>query len=264
MRKQQLVAVIAAIFAYTVWDQLRRSISPWIDSTLTAIGVPHLIVQLILLVLPQVLLLEVVLKLLFLSLTFRSPKFVPAQPEDWKGFNQDKLNDDTSELEKLGFVYLTDYRVLSHRVIARLFAHPQKFCFAELGQHEDFPMFCSISSSLEKQWSVAVTNMPSFAISFAFLWQPRGLIKYFENTSENMMFQALLDLREQVSSDLGLELVQDMRAETYFELERKRTRDRRRSFLYSSVIWRLLKWLWFSLNPQDEYLGAYSKLKGKR
>lgn len=102
MRKQQLVAVIAAIFAYTVWDQLRRSISPWIDSTLTAIGVPHLIVQLILLVLPQVLLLEVVLKLLFLSLTFRSPKFVPAQPEDWKGFNQDKLNDDTSELEKLG------------------------------------------------------------------------------------------------------------------------------------------------------------------
>lgn len=264
MKKTQLAIWIATIFYYIAWDQLRRSISPWIYSNLTAIGIPHLTVQLILLALPIVVLLEVVLKLFFLSLTFRSPKFVPAQPEDWKGFNQDKLNDHTSEFEKLGFVYLTDYTLLSHQCMARLFVHPQKFCFAELGQHEDFPIFCSISCSLEKQWSLAVTNMRPSAISFSFQRQPRGLVKHLENKSENLMFQSLLDFREQASSDLGLKLVQDMRAETYFELERKRTRDRRRSFLYSSVIWRLLKLLWFSLNPQDEYLGAYSKLKGKR
>lgn len=263
MRKTQLVTWIATIFFYIAWNQFGHFISAWIYSNLTAIGIPHPIVQLILLVLPLVLLLEFILKLLLLS-AFRSSKFVPAQPEDWKGFNQDKLNDHTSEFEKLGFVYLTDYTLLSHQCMARLFVHPQKFCFAELGQHEDFPIFCSISCSFEKQWSLAVTNMRPSAISFSFQRQPRGLVKHLENKSENLMFQSLLDLREQVASDLGLELVQDMRAETYFELERKRTRDRRRSFLYSSVIWRLLKLLWFSLNPQDEYLGSYSKHKAKR
>jgi len=59
-------------------------------------------------------------------------KFVSTQAELWQNLNQNELIRYTSELEQLGFVHLTDYTSPSTQGMARLCAHPQKFCFAEV------------------------------------------------------------------------------------------------------------------------------------
>lgn len=266
MSKNKLITWTAFITVFIIWNFRGHSISSLIYLSLTKIGFPVPIVHSILLVLPLILLLEIVTKLLFLQAM--SPlKFVSTQPELWPNLNQDELTHYTSELEQLGFLHLTDYTSPSIQGMARLFAHPQRFCFAEVGQVGNLPMFCSISCRLEKQWVLGVTNISSnpnlSAISYAFLRQPHNLVKRFENASANLLLQSLLDWREQVSSDLGLELVQDVKAETYFEIERSKRIKQRRFLLRKSIIWGLLEMLWFSLNPKSEWLGDYSKFKVK-
>jgi len=126
-------------------------------------------------------------------------------------------------------------------------------------------MFCSISCHLEKQWLLAVVNTSSLsAVSYAFVRQPRNLVKQVMNPSAKLLLQSLLNWREQVASDLDLELMQDVKAETYFEKGRSTRIEQRHSLLRQSIIWGLLEMLLFSLSPKSEWLGDYSKCKGNR
>ncbi|HBE21306.1 MAG TPA: hypothetical protein DEG17_04570 [Cyanobacteria bacterium UBA11149] len=244
MTKNKIVTWTAIIIVFIIWNLFRDSVSFWIYLSLTKIGLPMPIIQLILVVLPPILLLEIIIKLLFWQIAMPPLKFVSTQAESWQNLNQYELACYTSILEELGFVQLTDYTSPSIPGMARLFAHPQRFCFAEVGQVNKLPMFCSISCHLEKDWLLAVTNMSFdrilYAISYAFMRQPRNLVKRFENESVNLLLQSLLDWRTEVSSDLGLELIQDMRAETYFEKERNKRIEQRRSLLRKSITWGLL------------------------
>lgn len=266
MSQSKLVTWTAFITACIFWNHFKSPISSGIYLSLTKIGLPIFIVQLILLALPHVLLLEIGVKLLILQTAIPSVKFVPTQAESWQHLNHKELARYTFELEQLGFVQLTDYTSPSIQGMARLFAHPQKFCFAEVGQVINAPMFCSMSCHLEKHWLLAVTNMSLHlsAVSYAFLRRPRNLVKQFENSSVNVMLQSLLDWREQVTSDLNLAIIQDIRAETYFEKQRSTRIEQRRSLLRKSIIWGLLEISWFSLNPQSEWWGDYSKFKVQR
>ena len=266
MSKNKIITWTTLVVPVIAWIFFEPYVSSWIYYSLTNIGVPVPIVRLIWMTFPiivlWVLLCEVATKfLLWKALT--PWKYISTQTEAWPELDQDELSRYTSELERLGFVRLTDYTFPSSKSMARLFAHPEKFCFAEVGQFSKFPMFCSISCALEKHWVLGVTNMsPSLtmsAISYAFLRQPRLLIKKIANGNVNLMLDSLLDWRDRVSNDLGLDLIQDMNAETYFNRDRNIAISRRRSLLSKSIIWGLLEMLWFYLNPKSEWLGDYSK-----
>jgi hypothetical protein len=126
-------------------------------------------------------------------------------------------------------------------------------------------MVCSISCLMEKNWSLAVVNRSVLSsISYAFFRHPRKLFKKIENVPVNILFQSLLEWREQVCSDLNLELIQDVRSETYFEKQHSNRIDRKNTLLRRSVILALLEIFRFSLNPKSEWLGDYEKLKLNR
>jgi hypothetical protein len=264
--KTYLITWVAIILAQGVWSSIGKPISSWIYWSLTSIGCPIPLVQLILVILPIFLLLEIVVKILLLQ-SAPPQKFIFTQAELWPHINQDELNRCTFELEQLGFVRLTDYTLSSSArpSLARLFSHPDKFCFVEVFQVGNFSMVCSISCLLEKNWSLAVVNRSVLSsISYAFFRHPRKLFKKIENVPINIMFHSLLEWREQVCRDLNLESIQDVRSETYFEKQNSNRIDRKNTLLRKSVTLALLEMCWFSFNPKSEWLGDYSKLKAKR
>lgn len=262
MSKNQIITWTTLFIAVIAWNFFEPYVSSLIYYSLTNIGVPFPIVGLILMALPIILLWEVVAKFLLWQ-AIAPLKFISTQAEEWTKINQDELNRYTLELERLGFVRLNDYTVQSSQSMARLFAHPEKFCFAEVGQVSNLPMFCSISCALEKHWVLVVTNISANrimnAISYAFQRQPRLTIKKIDNGTINLIFDSLLDWREQVANDLGLKLIQDVSAETFFKRDRNVRINQRRSLLRKSIIWALLEMLWFYFNPKSEWLGDYSK-----
>jgi hypothetical protein len=266
MLKTRLFTFITTFTVCIAWNLVGVAVSAWLHLNLAKIGVPSAIIQLILLAFPLVLLLEVVVKLLLLR-AFPPLKLIAIQAESWQPYNQTELARYTAELEQIGFVQLTDYTIPAseHKAIARLFAHPQRFCFAEVAQVGTLPMFCTISCNLEKHWSLAVTNIAALsAISFAFFRQPRCLVKRFEQAAPTLLLQSMAHWQESISYELDAELVQDMRAETYFKQQRSRRTNQRRAFLRKSVTWALLEMLWFSINPKSDWLGDYAKFKVQR
>ncbi|HEY9826044.1 MAG TPA: hypothetical protein V6D19_11385, partial [Stenomitos sp.] len=101
---------------------------------------------------------EVFVRLQLLQ-SVQMPKYAPTTVEDWPHLNKDALNYYTSALEQLGFASLGDYSAPTLRGMIRVFIHPQQMCFAEVGQLQGQQIFCALSSSLESNWSVAVTNL---------------------------------------------------------------------------------------------------------
>jgi hypothetical protein len=261
----RIITFFVVIAANILWSTIGISISNWIYLNLTKIGIPSPIIQLILLILPLLFLLEVVIKILFVQLAVPPLKFISTQPDLWPHLDRDELDRYTFELEKLGFVRLTDYTAPSIQGMARLFGHPQSFCFAEVGHVKSLPIFCTISCQMENNWSLAAVNNPSLSpISYAFFRQPRKLIKRFDNIQVNLLFKSILEWRDRVAKDLSIEIIQDVSSEAYFEKERINRIDRRNNLIRKSVILSLIEMFLFSLNPQPEWLGDYSKLKVKK
>ncbi len=266
MNKTKLITWIVTIATIVTWNSVSVAIFHWLNAVLVKIGLPRPIVELILLVLPLILLLEIVTKLLFVLLAVPPLKITQVPASSWSDEHQNELQLYTSKLERIGFIRLTDYTIpATANCTARLFAHPQKFCFAEVGKIGSLPMFCSVSCQLEKRWLLSVTNLsqtakPS-AISYAFLRKPRNLSKRIENASVDSLFPLLLDWREQVSDDLNVQLLVDVSAEMYFEIQRKMRLESRRRLLRKSITWGLLEMCLFSLNPKSEWMGEYSKFK---
>jgi hypothetical protein len=263
--KNKLITWTATIAVFTVWTLYSPVLFILINLILTGIGLPFPIVHLILMILPQILLLEIVIKLLFILLVFPPLRFIPTQADLWPQIDRYALTGYTSELEQLGFTQVIDYALPGTNGMARLFAHPQNFCFAEVFQVNNLPMRCSISSRLSNNWQLGVVNLSTHsAISVAFLQQPRKLVRLIDNASGNLLLRSILDWREEVSSELGVELIRDISGDTYFEQQRRNRTETKRLMYGKSITWGLMKMLWFSLNPKSEWLGDYSKFRVRR
>lgn len=266
MLKNRLITWAVFIAAFIAWDFLSRPIIAWVYLSLSQLGLPIFIIQEILFILA----LEIVVKFFVWSVHASSPaKFVPTEIESWQHLDREKLARYTAELEQLGFIQLTDFTLQSTQMVVRLFVHPQKFCFAEVIHARGSSMLCSLVCYLEQHWSLTTIKRlfpPTFtsAISYAFLQEPRTLLKEVRNTPVSLLFQSLLDWREQASKDLGVEPIQDIRAEVFFERERSERRKKIRYMLSQSMTWMTLKMVWFLLRPRSEWLGDYAKFKAKR
>jgi len=240
-------------------------VKPILTLLLLLAGVSPVVMHVLLLVLPLVLMLEVVTKVVMFQAALQPLKCIPTQVEDWPKLDRDTLDNYTAALESLGFERLTDYTAPSVNGMARLLVNPRRLCFAEVGQVEGVPMFCTISGALEGNWILGATNQSSSktlnAISYAFLRQPQILAKRLKDSPVEELLQSFLDWRQQVVADLGANPVRLQTAEDYFALEQRKRSLQRQTLLWKSMSWCLVEMFVFLLNPRSEWLGKYAKFK---
>lgn len=206
---------------------------------------------------------EIVIKILLLQ-GVTPVEFASVLPSAWPPSSLDELSHYTQQLKDIGFTQLEDYTLSTdekQQSVARLFSHPQAFCFAEIGLSENMPMFCSISGHLEGGWNLGVTNMSAStgiaATSHAFLRLPRRLAKCMKGASVELLFATFLDWRKQVSTDLQIDHTNNIQAEDYFANEKSVRNRQRNALTRKSIIWSLIEMWWFTHHPKTEWLGAY-------
>jgi len=232
------------------------------------VSVPWWLAQTFSLILVWVLIVEIFLKILLLqSLRNSVGDVLLIEAEVWYKIDHQNLDRYTKELRSLGFIHLMDYTYTSPSFDGRvrLFSHPKEFCFAEVAQTKDIPMFCSMSCFLEQRWIVITSNYSAPASIYALYRRPRDLrTQKIETESAEVLMKSLLAFRQPMQANLNLEVIQETTAEFYFEQERQAQLQRQASVARKSLTWTLLEVLYFSFNPPLEWLGEYAKIKRQR
>jgi hypothetical protein len=277
MKTVKLTIIWAAFIgwaAFSIWFLFSHSNFIYLEIILNAIGLSNSIIQLIFVAIRWLMLLYIleILAKFFIVEKYMPPlkplKFTSTQVKSWHGLDCTEVNHYTSELEQLGFIHLTDYSYTSIQGMARLFAHPQKYYFAEIGQISGLPTFCSTSCRLEQHWSLTVANNPASnklnPVWYAFMRQPRALVKHIKNAPASTLLEALTEWQQQISIDLRTKIISDVTVEAYFKSERQKEMQQTASLVRKSVIWGLIEIILCSLNSKSEWLGDYAKLKQKR
>lgn len=192
-------------------------------------------------------------------------EFRAAKPEQFEDLDQDKLAELTAAFEELGFRRLVDYTIEAdvdlNRAFARLMAHEQENCYAELNQAfapgRSIPMRFMVMSFLDDDWSAAVTNrMPSK--EGYLLRLPRAAWRSFPDAEPDQLFQELLTLRKGMVRDLKVAVVDDNTAKAYFTREKARTRARKESVGRRWALGIQIEFWLFERNPKMAWLGEYA------
>jgi hypothetical protein len=209
---------------------------------------------------------EVFGKFLLLQ-TLNPVEYKSADISGWLTANLPELNRYTAELEQLGFVSLGDHAFTESSVMMRVFVHPQEFCFVEVGQLNDLPIICNFICYLEQNWSLAITNraaMPQAdATWYAFLRRPNNLGKRMENASPQQLLTDLISWRQQLTTELCLQPIQETSINMHFQREAVKRSAQRKALISKSIIWCCFEKQWRSWYPQSEWLGDYPKLKAR-
>ncbi|BAZ49090.1 hypothetical protein NIES4103_17010 [Nostoc sp. NIES-4103] len=198
-------------------------------------------------------------------------QFKVAVLADYPQLDLSWLQQQTTNLESLGFVQLMDYNVDSGNGFARCFAHPQEYCFAEIGQifqknGEAIAINSSIFSLLEQDWIVAVINREvNQNDAIPYMWRHSKHVRTFDpNIHLNELLQNHLSFRQQILNDLGINLATDVSWQTYKNIERQATILRKQSFRRKNLLLAMLEATLFEIKPKSEWLGDYPKEAVKR
>ncbi|MBD2462555.1 hypothetical protein H6G89_16035 [Oscillatoria sp. FACHB-1407] len=202
------------------------------------------------------------------------PDQLDFQPVNFKDFdfqlNVNTLEQQTKDLEALGFVRLQDYALQPSQGLARCFAHPAHYCFAEVGQIIDAAGKTAIAnpaifSYLSDDWALShVQGEPSLGSGIALLWRnPKGVGIYHPDTNLKDLLDIHLRFRQKMIQDLGITVLTDGSWEAYGAGQQKAARDRKTALRQRNLLVGMIKVTLFELNPTLEWLGAYAK-PGKR
>lgn len=116
--------------------------------------------------------------------------------QDYILLNFTWLEQQTQELENLGFVRLIDYTNSADTAFARCFAHPEHYCYADAGQvfNENGELIskqAAIFSFLDRNWELANINREVDiidGITYGF-WRDAKKVRIYHPTSslENIL-----------------------------------------------------------------------------
>ena len=177
------------------------------------------------------------------------------------------LDPDTLALEELGFIRIIEYSVFSDRVIYRVLAQPEQYCFAQVFQMNNISLAVIISSHLERDWSLAIATTKPDANSYVLYRQPKHLVRFMENSkkiSPSLLLSSLLQWRQEVMSTLKLNLVRDTTAEYYWEWHYRVQKKQKRKLSKKIMTFALVEMLIFALKPKTEWLEEYEKARQER
>jgi hypothetical protein len=258
----------ALILIYIVVFQISGAwIMPVLLSCLKFLGLKGFYLSVTGLILQLGLIYEILGKFSILQ-AVKPPRFELTKVENWPHVNLDALTYYTEELQGLGFTILGDYTSPTMKGMMRIFAHSELACFAEVSQLVGNQIFCSVSSALEGDWTMAATNLESStlvrATSYAFLRLPRKLRRYILKATPVVLLETFLDWRSQIIQDLSIQPLKDISVEMFFSHTHKAFLQMHHRLLLSSIVWRQLELLFCILFPQSDWLGDYPKLKARR
>ncbi len=201
-------------------------------------------------------------------------QFLPTTPDQFPRLDTEALRRYTERFESLGFVHLRDYTLADDRVtlaassFGRLFANRERGCFAEVGQvfpngKKTMPMGCVVASLMEDGWSLATTDRKPQALVYLMrrpraLWTSRPLSKPAE------LMHHHLDRRRQIAHELGVKVIEDVSAETFFAHERRESADRQQALKSRNLAIGLAQAAAFKLKPKYEWMGEYPLVAARK
>lgn len=217
-------------------------------------------------------------------LAYIKSALVKGLPQEWKyrthskpdfiGLDPDQLwlYQQTSILESLGFKKLIDFELegSSNPGLARLFIHPQQYCWVEVSQIRatsgemsgEIITQTAISSILDEEWTISNVNRAPFSFEgISYIWRhPRKLRMFLPNISLAEMFENHLRFRQKMLTDLGITLSTDLSWNAYQEAQQRYLDHMKRSLQRKPLLVSMIEATQFELNPKSEWLGDYRKL----
>jgi len=177
----------------------------------------------------------------------------------------------TTILESLGFIHLIDHDVKPGIGFARCFAHPEHYCFAEIGQlfketgeiiAQQFVFF----SVLQQDWVLAEINRAiNSGDGITYIWRhPQQIRRYHPNIDVDELFQSHLQFRQKILADLGINLSTDVSWNAFKEQEQQATLFRKQVMRRKNLLLAMLEATLFEISPKSEWLGNYPKLAAKK
>ncbi|BAT55044.1 hypothetical protein NOS3756_40220 [Nostoc sp. NIES-3756] len=181
------------------------------------------------------------------------------------------LQEETKDLEALGFVQLMDYKVEPGNSFARSFAHPQHHCFAEIGQlftdTKDKPeKYSYMYSSLTKNWDLTTINRQVHRLdATAYIGQhPKSVRKYHPEVYFDELLEQHLSLRRQMLNNLGISVITNISWSEYKSLGQQATISRKTIVRRKKLLLAMLEATLFEINPKSEWLGDYANVAATR
>lgn len=196
-----------------------------------------------------------------------------ANLNDFPLLNFNWLQQQSSELEALGFVRLIDYKLVGGTPgFSRCFSHPESYCYAEVFEvfqatGESFARQTVIGSNLDEGWYLATINREANikdGISYGFWRNPKSVCTHYPEMSLAELLEKHLTFRQRMIMDLGITVLTDVSWENYVQLQQEWVIYRKRSLRGKIILLAMIEVTQFELNPKSEWLGDYAKfVKGK-
>jgi hypothetical protein len=197
----------------------------------------------------------------------------PAESRKFDWLDLELLEKYSQQFKELGFVKVTDYRLdeeypPKNSGFARLFAHPEYFCFAEINQllgadKKPTTMEYYIGSSFEKNWELVTTTRALLGISF--LWRsPKKLWTYHPNTPPQELLQYHKQLRQKIIENLQVNVYPEVSWEFYCAQVNKSFIERNQIWARKNLIIGLGEVTLFEVNPPSQWLGDYQSFAKKK
>ncbi len=191
----------------------------------------------------------------------REFRCLPTHLEEFDSLDLKSLYCYTEALESLGFIKLVDYKTESATGLARVFRHPQFYCFADVFQlfprgKEPTPVLCTLHSYMEDDWILSTTTVKPDGIKR--MWRsPRVLWTYHLSATPTELFQYHLQRRQQMQDELDAEVLKKLSWEFYFMQQQNSSIRRRETFQNKNIIIALIEATLFEMNPASEWMGDY-------
>jgi Zn-dependent protease with chaperone function len=173
----------------------------------------------------------------------------------------------TSELESLGFKYVTDYTLVQQSLMplasfARLFLHPEHHCYAEIGHMTGSTLdkkktWCSFFSSLTDDLALGTTNQKPDAINYA-----NRLANYcwscHLDSSATDLLEIHLERRARLQQQSQQRVQTELAREAYFDAQRQMATLRRENFQRHSMLQFMYELDAFKRAPKTEWWGRFA------
>lgn len=179
----------------------------------------------------------------------------------------------TSELEALGFKYVTDYTVVQKSLVpissfARLFVHPEHHCYAEVSHMSGCIVdkkvtWCSVMSSLTDDLAFSTTNQKPDAMIHAGRTANRFWSCHIDCAPIDLL-EVHLEQRTRLILESNQRVQEELSKEAYFEQLRQFSTLRRESFKQKNILRFMYELDTFKRAPKTEWWGNFTNIKHAR
>ena len=188
--------------------------------------------------------------------------FHHAEPWSYPQLDTASLDRYSDQLEQLGFVWLANYTISAEKGttqpgFARLFAHTQHGCYAEVNQlfptTQSIPVRVVLGSRFSDGWIAATTDRTADAAVWL-LRRPKNCWQSVPGESVSGLLDRHLQLCRRIHVESGARLDASMSAQNWYDAERRNAEIVRETIRRRNIV--ALLWEFFTYTGRTEWLGG--------